>query len=91
VSDPGAVKELRKAETKREIGAPVTPLIPHWCYLHPVMNWLRRGCVDLPLLATPCNLSAINPQEMALFRVPGTTLNLRVEGSIPSRLTSLRS
>src|SRR4029453_12689605 len=43
-------------------------------------------CLLLPRFATS---TRENPQISGFFTVPAGTLNLRVEGSIPSRLTSI--
>ena len=49
---------------------------------------LRLGCIGLPRAAAFCNPKIDNCYYFELFRAFGTTLNLRVLGSIPRRLTT---
>jgi hypothetical protein len=51
--------------------------------------WLRLGCVDLLRNDTLCTRLAKNHSDFECFRERETTLNLRVVGSIPTRLTIL--
>ena len=51
--------------------------------------WLRLGCVDLLRNDTLCTRLAKNHSDFECFRERETTLNLRVVGSIPTRLKSL--
>ena len=53
--------------------------------------WLRLGCVAMPRSAVFCRPATQNHKKYWLFRSLDSALNLRVLGSIPRRLTSLRS
>ena len=50
--------------------------------------WLRPGCVASPRIAAICTIDARNHSESERFRARDATLNLRVVGSIPTRLTT---
>jgi hypothetical protein len=49
---------------------------------------VHDGRSAVPRLAAPCTLGLQNHSEITRFRLPDGTLNLRVEGSIPSWLTT---
>jgi hypothetical protein len=49
--------------------------------------WLRLGCVAMPCVAALCRANLGNPLKYSLFRTLDAAVNLRVECSIPSRLT----
>ena len=51
---------------------------------------MRPGCVALRRDAAFCRPAVQNPQEMALFRASGATLNLRVVGAILPRFSRHR-
>jgi hypothetical protein len=50
-------------------------------------NWLRGDCSALRRNAALCTLSPQNHSDFERFLRLGRTLNLRVVGSIPTRLT----
>jgi len=78
---------------------PVTVVLPVWSPYDLLMScnslrppvsfcWLRGGCVAMPRAASFCTRRPHNHSGFPRFRIVEGTLNLRVVGSIPTRLTT---